>query len=501
MKRRGHIYPFICLMTITLSLAAAAVAGAQGFMPPPPGPVPSVQPYPLEAPFVPAPPGTRPSLMAGRFYFQGGVKYRSIESLRFNVFGNRQSLIANPGTVPFGPATAGDFGVGTGKDGFLGGAGVCWVYDNGQICGTPDPGGGGAVAVGCGAALTPAIPVICDNAGVDTYCACDYVYTYDVVTPLVGRRHSTGAGGCCDGLDVASSVGSFSLTDAISQVNNTNVGNTTAVTLQLALLDSLAFVVDTTPAWNRQTGAKLWSPSFEAGYQISNFFDLFSTFSWFSVSQSTGISNVIVGQGARVAIRDTFPFSSDDFESNWPAFNFNSSSTCIVGAGCFQAYEIAVNSALRGVFPNRTFTTQLDATVPAESIQETVSSRVDINVYETRLGGRSWVPLFGLGRLGVTFGGSFMPAYYKIAQNRNYVSLGPNVPGQVLFSVSNEFKDWRPHYGVFVGSDLELGNGIYYIQGSIDYTWVNNQTYTLDAVETSFNPGGMSVGAMAGLHF
>jgi hypothetical protein len=144
----------------------------------------------------------------------------------------------------------------------------------------------------------------------------------------------------------------------------------------------------------------------------------------------------------------------------------------------------------------------MDDSLATETIQENVSTRADINVYEFRFGSRTWLPLFGLGRMGCIMGGTFMPAYYKITGNRNYVSLGPNVTGQTLVAQSGDYKTWFPHYGAFLGGDLELGYGSVYLNGSVDYTWVNTQSYKMfNVVETSFNPGGMTVALTGGFHF
>jgi len=217
-----------------------------------------------------------------------------------------------------------------------------------------------------------------------------------------------------------------------------------------------------------------------------------------------GFTTILTGRGARTVIVDTFPFISDDV-SAWPpggglGFSFNSSNR-IVGADPAMNYHIAPNSPANGVTPNRQFSTQLDESIVPERIQQTVNNTVDINVYDMRWGGRSWLPLYGLGRLGVSLGFAFMPAYYKITENRNYLALGPNTPGEVLASVSSEHLDWRPHYGGFAGADLSLGVGPVYVNASADYTWATHQMYRLDFVETSFSPGGMSASAGVGVRF
>ena len=85
----------------------------------------------LQPPFM-AP--TPPSLNYGVFYFQAGAKYRNLHTFTMNISGGPSTIIVSPGTVPFGPTTAGDFGVGTGKLGFDGiTAPTTWTYLNGSI--------------------------------------------------------------------------------------------------------------------------------------------------------------------------------------------------------------------------------------------------------------------------------------------------------------------------------------------------------------------------------
>lgn len=480
MRLREHTAT-ACLLTIIICVSASLVA-AQDYMQPP---------------FVPAPVGT-PTLMAGRFYFQAGARYRSVDTLRFNVHGGPLSLTFLGGTVPFGPTEPGNFGVGTGRPGFTGGAGNSWVYDNGQISGDvvpPDPTivPLPALAVGCDDTILG--PIVCNS---------DDFWTYSVLTPELGRYLVTinGSGTCCDGQSAPSSIGSFSIVDPSTQVNNFGgpIANTTTVTFQRLLADSLLFNVTATTVNNRVLDPQVWSPVFETGFQLYDFFDIFYGFSWFNVSNSMGIANPLVGLAARRILQDTFPFLSDD-TTTWPIFNFNSSNS-VVNGDALHNYRLATNGPGQGILPNRQFISQQDDTLVPENIQELISNSADITVYEARMGSRTWVPLYGMGRLGATMGFAFMPAYYKIAGNRNYISQGPNLPaGTSLLSQSALYKDWMPHYGAFVGGDLTLAYGAAYFNAAMDYTWATVQKYQLFTVETSFSPGGMTVGLFGGVRF
>lgn len=447
----------------------------------------------LQPPFM-AP--TPPSLTYGVFYFSAGAKYRNVDTFRMDVAGGPRTITVNPGTIPFGPTSAGAFGVGTGKDGFLGAAGgppFTWTYDNGAIFTTPNPGG---------------IVVQCTNAGppitTSTCTPADAPFTYSVTTPLLGREvvliTSTN---CCNGTTVPAEVGSFSIVDPRHQVDNPgSIAGSTTVTFSLALSDSLGFLTDTTPDFNRVFQAAVVGPSLEMGYQFSNFFDLFTGFSWFNVSNSMVLSNVLQGQGTRTTIVDTFPFLSDD-ASAWPIFNFNSSDT-IVGGTANHFYQIAPNGPGNGVQPTRQFSVGVDASIPPEGIQETISNTANFNTFETRFGARSWAPLWGLGRIGATLGTAIIPTWYKISGSRSYTALntaGSVVQGQILFTDVSFQEDWRTLYGGFVGGDLSVGNTGYFLYGSADYMWANSLSYELGAVKTTFNPGGFTAGLSAGVQF
>lgn len=477
MKRRGSISPIICLLIIASALTAATEVFAQEFMQPPFAPLPRV---------------AMPSLMGGRFYFQAGAQYRSIATLQMNSFGGVENLTAVAGTVPFGPTTSGDFGVGTGKEGFTGtngpGGTTSWQYDNGFLSGpvTPSPG----VHVTCGA-----LAIDCSPA--------DVVWTYGVAeSPTELGRFVFLSGGldCCAGTTAPGHIGSFGIYDATVQVDNAgSIVGTTKVTFQLQDPGSFIYTLNTVPAINRELGPKVWSPVITFGFQAGNFFDVFSGYSWFDVKNAMGYSTVVEATGGRSLIQDTFPFVSDQ-DTAWPVGIFQSANY-IIGGEPTHRYSIAPNSALRGIYPNRQFLTQTDNTIAVENIRQTVSATADISVYESRYGGRSWVPLYGMGSLGVYTGFSFMAAYYKLTTNRVFVSEGPTFPGVTLLAVSAYHTDWRPHYGGFVGGDLALAFGPLYFYSAADYTWMTEQTYRLDVVETNFSPGGMTITMAGGVRF
>jgi hypothetical protein len=486
MKLRKRICPVAVLVVALAFLAVGTNAVAQGLQPPFMAPTP-------------------PSLNYGVFYFQVGAKYRNVDQFRFDVAqGNipgTAAFVVNLGVVPFGPSTAGSFGVGTGKTGFDGvTAPTTWTYDNGAIFGTPTPAG---IHTTC---------QVLPNPGVDctaTY-APDVPFVYSLTQPELGRHLVVlPTSDCCSSLPFPVEIGSFSIVDPKTQVNNlASISGTTSVTFTSAPLNgTLAYKIDSVdimPDINRTFQGAVVCPSFEMGYQFSNFFDLFYGFSWFNLSNSMLLSGTVQQQGlvGNVVIQDTFPFMSDD-TSAWPVFNFNSSDT-VVGTDPVHNYRIATNGPGNGVLPNRQFIVSPVGAAPIENILTNIANTAEFTALENRFGARSWAPLYGLGRLGATLGTAVIPTYYKLSGSTSFTASGSSgtiLPGTVLAATTGSQENWKTLYGLFVGGDLSMGNTGYFLYASADYMWATNFSYELGAVKTTFNPGGFTAGLSGGIQF
>ena len=334
MKLRKHICPVALLVVALAFLSVGSHAVAQGLQPPFMAPTP-------------------PSLNYGVFYFQAGAKYRNLHTFTMNVSGGPSTIVVNPGTVPFGPTTAGDFGVGTGKPVLteLAAPHATWTYDNGSINATPIPARSVAQQVASGPpAWQPVRPSVRNasslfirlfNRSLDGSSSRSVAPELAVMEPLLQGQ-----------------VGSFSIVDPTTQVNNLgSIAGTTTVTFTAPIADSLAFTTNTGGLERVFEGAVV-GPSLEMGYQWSNYFDVFYGFSWFTASNSMSVTSVIQGTAASTSIVDTFPFLSDD-PSAWPVFNFNSSNS-VVGTDPTFNYRIAPNGPGQGILPNRQFSTVPD---------------------------------------------------------------------------------------------------------------------------------------------
>jgi hypothetical protein len=477
MKLRKHICTAALLGVALAFISVGTTAVAQGLQPPFMAPTP-------------------PSLNYGVFYFQAGAKYRNLHTFTMNVAGGPSTIVVSPGTVPFGPPTAGPFGVGTANGEWFNGviAPTTWTYNNGQVSADVLPPG---ALVGC-AGPPPDICSPFDQTWV-------YLNPGPFIQPELGRFVFTigGTGGCCDGTTAPGSIGSFQISDPATQVDNPgSIAGTTTVTFTVPVDGSLAFTTNGAGLERVFEGAVV-GPSLETGYQWSNYFDVFYGFSWFTASNSMSFSSVIQGTASSTSIVDTFPFLSDD-DSGWPIFAFNSSDSAVNG-DLLHNYHLAPNSAANGgIFPTRQFSTVAIAGIPPENIQETITNTAEFTPLENRFGARSWAPLYGLGRLGATLGGAIIPTYYKITGSKTDIALGGSDtvdPGTVLAAEVIENKEWRTLWGGFVGGDLFLGNTGYFLYGSVDYMWANNLSYQLGTVTTIFNPGGFTAGLSAGFQF
>jgi len=233
--------------------------------------------------------------------------------------------------------------------------------------------------------------------------------------------------------------------------------------------------------------------------QYSDYFDFFSGFSFYGLSNSTSKTFVTSTDFRRRAFTDAFPFASVQ-EVNWPVPSFNSASTIVGDAA--TAYQISVDGPLRATYPTRTYFDLVDAGQPLETFQETMSHRADISTYEGRMGARSWVPIFGVGRIGVAAGSLFNLINYKLAGSRYVVSLGPAIPGVVVENQAVTVSDFQFKFGGFIGTDLEVYLGRSgFVKASAEYAISDKMRYQLLSIQTEFDPGGFSSYLAAGLRF
>ncbi|MEW6532000.1 MAG: hypothetical protein AB1473_14275 [Thermodesulfobacteriota bacterium] len=173
---------------------------------------------------------------------------------------------------------------------------------------------------------------------------------------------------------------------------------------------------------------KIWTPVIEFGVHSSNFFDVFSQVSWYSVSHHLFTGILESSGGAAV---------------------------------------------------------------------ETISYNLDMSVIELRSGGRSWQPIWGIGRLGVSLGGIVGVVPFEVKLRREF-TLGlvpaPNASGQ------HEDRWWL--VGGFGGVEAEADIWRFFIKAGAEYSLTSEYAFkTFLDTETHMKPQGFSANFIGGFRF
>ncbi|MGO9121345.1 MAG: hypothetical protein ACLQPD_27515 [Desulfomonilaceae bacterium] len=524
MNIRYHMLLTVCTTAVLVCFLGSDVI-AQAYAPggPPPG-------YYYQPPSM-APTG--PSMYPGVFYIGGGVRYYNVNGFRFNKPQQETILYGNIGSPPFGPddqlapnqvgfGTPITFGSGTPYTGLQAfpltpthvlasdprTSGI-WFYLNGQVDarnpGNPAP-------ASCTTTTPPPPTSFCPGFGT--------AWVGDTPSELMGRVPD-GVNGpapgdaCCASTTVNISAGSFSFQDPFSQTDSpTSITGTTQISYVWiidgtyntrtgeASTEVASLILDINPAVfdNDIYRAQVWGPSIEIGVQATSLFDIYLSFSGYQTGRSFSKSFNYSAPVMRRAFTDAYPFGSPDTNA-WPISSFDSNNT-IINDVPVQQYQISVDGMFRNKFPTRTFSVVPDPTITAENLEEDVTHRADINLLEFRWAGRTWVPLWGMGRFGFSLGAIGNAINYKINGTRTITSLGPAFPGTVVFSETGNVDAWIANYGGFVGTDVELGSRNIFVKASGEYNFIVPKfTYQLMSIETEFDPTGFSAAAYAGFRF
>ena len=543
MTRFLRLLPLVCILAAACLGGACSAAHAQ-----------MVQDPRFCIPSVPCP------SFLGRFYVQGGVRFRVIDTLRI-----RQEpspiVYREEGFPPFGPNAAGYFGTGTGVPG----------YPTNPILGDPNPNISGYWAYNNGF-IDPEAPTDATAAAGNF----DYPHGLEV---MLGRFVRTSGSGSAT-TTVAYNIGSFQINDTYLQVDNPvqSVRDPVMVTGESGdyyrpsdVITKISSVAETTRVnWSRLIDGsyrnkkdlasplevpsrlfegvgsgftsgydpQLWTPVLEVGYRATTAFDLIYSFSTFNFDTTASRSQVVQANFGRRGFTDTFSFYSN-VPNTWRTKVFNSATSLQpcgdgtarcrgCGASCADPttnecdgdcqtqgaggcpecpdeyvanYRIWPDGVGQGAYPLRQFYDVFPAGATRENLQEEMSQRVDVSVKENRLGGRSWVPLLPNARLGVSLGAILSPISFRISGSRRVVSLGPTAPGLVLENRAEVVRGVWWNMGLFASIDLQLARGPIFAQVSADYSVCRNQSADMFSVETTVNPGGFSAFLSAGLSF
>lgn len=121
--------------------------------------------------------------------------------------------------------------------------------------------------------------------------------------------------------------------------------------------------------------------------------------------------------------------------------------------------------------------------------------QLDFTFYQGRVGGRSWYPLYGMGRIGVSLGAQLGVVPFKVSVNETIIG------GPVLTAASHSDYWW--HGAGFLGLDLELGYNRYFLKGSIEGV-LGGPTLTyedLGFISTKIKASAVSAAITGGIRF
>jgi hypothetical protein len=507
MKLRAHTIPIVCIMIGLASLIMGGSANAQ-MIPQPP----------MLAPY-------NPSMNMGLFYLSAGVKYRNIQTVRFEIVPHATSRIINQGSPPWGPN----------EDGFV-------FYPYNELAALPEDGRQVQAPFDPDpAASDDAFWVINPLPVPSNDPATNGTWTYDngEINPMTPMVNPVDIGNWTDGdpYDIAFfpperrlgwsngsqlSSGSFLINDPAVQANGTRYDNTSRINYSRLLDGRLAAYETASLGYqgNFSNDAqieftnKILTPYFEAGYRVSNFFNILFGFSWFNIKETYQTSLSGTGYVIRRTFTDSVFFRSSDPET-WITTGFTSAFTADSSGGGTpdpSQYYYLLYPAGTGAnvnLPVRTFTQTIDASIQPFGVQETLFNKLDFTALEFKAGSRSWFPLYGLGQIGTSLGVLWTPMPYTITTSRvmtaSETSAAAGVTaGQTLMTISNKQSDvWLwPNVGLFVGGDLRLGSGRWFLQSNVEYDIYFGEGCSYgDIVRNVVNLSGVNATLTAGSYF
>ncbi len=547
MKSRTHICMAIGVLLTVISVLETVPASAQRFNTP--GPV--------------FQPRVRVPAAGGQIYLQGGLRFRNIQTFRFNSLPHTVRAVGTEGTPAFGPNRAGDFGNGTGVPGFPAdptyvaqddpdSSGI-WLYTNGRIdarspcesesgCNVdpgrtippipPTPDSVDPIYRDPNATSPPAHCCAADNGEVCplTDWPGDDSRFYPAASSQIGHW-PTSATEYPDPFPQGPNSGWFMIGDPAGQANGAGPGTTTSVSF-LGIIDgtydttyclgdgtseeveSIIYRANGIQFANQEFMEKVWTPAVEIGFQYSNFFDFFYSFSFYDLSRGMTKSSSLDAQLYRRTFTDTYPYyTPNTVTEEWPhpgdsEPNFSS----LLGVRDSEGtnYNLWVNGPGRGFYPNRTFGEVSDGSKDTRKVRETLTHRADIHVYENRLGMTSWFPLYGSGRVGFSAGAQLSYIAHRLTGRREVVAeatldywrTSPYFPaGAILADEAHSMWDWWFNYGGFLGTDLEVDYRGFFFRGSAEWAYCETESKELYSILTEFNPGGISCALSVGARF
>ena len=430
----------------------------------------------------------------GCFYISGGAKFRELKFVRIETRRVDLLTIIDPGSPAFGGNIDGPLlypPTPTGTSGTAPSTSGIWAYDDGFIEPT---GGAGTTPVLYPSGVTAGLGHFIDGADTGSFQIFDF-------------RVQANDGGSS----------SFSNTTALSWSKLLS-GVAPTSTNQLNLIPGLGaepapgtpyftevasrgFAVTTEEGAGKDFQTRVWGPYIEFGFQSTALFDVFTGLSVFQTSQTFSDSRQTFVSFARRGYRDNFAFESSD-PAAWTPLNFYS-----VNGTLGFSYFIFPNDGDGKPIPARAFFSAIDPSVFPTLSQGSTTAKLDLTTWESRVGGRTWIPLWGMGRFGTSFGGLLAASPQTLTSNSIFVATVDNpaagvVAGDVLINNSLKTDSTPWNLGLFGGIDIEIGAYRWFAKSVLEYDYYYyGSTVESDTISANINLSGVSATFLGGVRF
>jgi len=126
------------------------------------------------------------------------------------------------------------------------------------------------------------------------------------------------------------------------------------------------------------------------------------------------------------------------------------------------------------------------------AVTQNIAYHFDADAYRFAVGGRSWFPMWGLGRIATTLGMVQALIPYKVNVSRTVTAEGTR-------SESKNSLWW--YVAGAIGVDMEIGYRNFFGKGQVGYNFGTQHKYEILDVVTHVNPTSLTVALSGGLRF
>lgn len=412
-------------------------------------------------------------MSSGRWFIASGTRWRQ---------GQKVSFVKNPDsggyTVPFGPRAPGNFVFTRASNN----SGI-WNYDNGRIdpnnpqinnqtFQTFDLGGGITTRV----QTNPG-----DSAWTNSSSLGTQVYQWSDPSTTPSTPYWS-----------YYNVGSFTVNN-IGQFNAATFGNTTAVSFDLALNQSVEQpTVRDEGLPSLVYDNSFWCPYVEIGFWTGSVLSISYSFQSFSFGNSFEKNIPATLYPVATSLTDSYNFSSIGFSSNGTPAPSNPTLVSAPFNSIRQGTSGSVlySYSLNPLSGNRVFKNNGIEVTPV-AVTENLSVSLDASCYENRLA----FLLMGQSLSMYDFGFSLGPVATRVHSALNYQNsvVNPNNPDNVLLTNTGSLVQDQWSFGAFGGLDLRVNLGNTFFGCSVDYVYMSQITQEIEDIQSTIRPGGCSI--------